>query len=462
MGSEFREKGIDIQLGPVAGPLGRAPEGGRNWEGFSPDPVLTGIGMAETIRGIQDAGVVACAKHFILNEQEHFRQVGEALGYGYNITETLSSNVDDVTMHELYLWPFADAVRAGVGSVMCSYQQINNSLGCQNSYTLNYLLKHELDFQGFVLSDWQAQHSGVGSALAGLDMSMPGDVTFGTGTSYWGGNLTLAVLNGSVPEWRVDDMAIRIMAAWYKVGRDRTARPINFDSWTLDTFGNRHWLVGQGYELINEHVDVRDEHSLLIRNIAARATVLLKNSNNTLPLKKPRFIGVFGQGAAEIPYGENGCPDRGCDNGTLAQGWGSGTSNYPYLVTPLTAIQNQAVADGSVINAVTDNYAYSQIDFVARQASVCIVVVTADSGEGYISVDQNEGDRNNLTLWHDGETLIRNVTTSCNNTVVVIHSVGPVLVESFADNPNVTAIVWAGLPGQEAGNTLVSHPERWI
>ncbi|KAI9780207.1 MAG: hypothetical protein M1816_003155 [Peltula sp. TS41687] len=454
MGSEFRDKGIDVQLGPVAGPLGRSPEAGRNWEGFSPDPVLTGIGMAETIRGIQEAGVVACAKHFILNEQEHFRQFGEATGYGYNITEALSSNVDDVTMHELYLWPFADAVRAGVGSVMCSYQQINNSYGCQNSYTLNHLLKNELGFQGFVMSDWQAQHSGVSSALAGLDMSMPGDVTFGTGTSFWGGNLTIAVINGSVPEWRIDDMATRIVAAWYKVGRDRTTRPINFSSWTLATFGYEHWLVSEGYGLLNEHVDVRDEHNLLIRNIAARGTVLLKNNNNTLPLKKPRFIGVFGQDAAEIPYGENGCPDRGCDNGTLAQGWGSGTSNYPYLVTPMTALQNQALADGSIIQFVTNNYAYPQIEAVARQASICIAMVTADSGEGYISVDQNEGDRNNLTLWHDGERLIRNVTASCNNTVVVIHSVGPVLVESFVNNPNVTAIVWAGLPGQESGNSL--------
>ena len=92
---------------------------------------------------------------------EHFRQVPEAIGYGYNITETLSSNIDDKTMHELYLWPFVDAVRAGVGSVMCSYQQVNNSYGCQNSKTINGLLKGELGFQGFVMSDWQAQHSGV-------------------------------------------------------------------------------------------------------------------------------------------------------------------------------------------------------------------------------------------------------------------------------------------------------------
>lgn len=104
MGAEHRGKGIDVQLGPVAGPLGRAPAGGRNWEGFSPDPVLTGILMGQTIRGIQDSGVIACAKHLIGNEQEHFRQAGEAQGYNYNISESLSSNIDDVTMHELYLW----------------------------------------------------------------------------------------------------------------------------------------------------------------------------------------------------------------------------------------------------------------------------------------------------------------------------------------------------------------------
>lgn len=339
---------------------------------------------------------------------------------------------------------------------MCSYQQINNSYGCQNSYTLNYLLKSELDFQGFVMSDWSAHHSGVGAALAGLDMSMPGDNFFGTGLSYWGPNLTSAVINGSIPEWRIDDMATRIIAAWYKVGRDRHSRPINFNSWTTDTFGYQHYLVSEGYTQVNEHVDVRDEPSLLVRDIAAKGTVLLKNEKQALPLERPRFIAVIGQDAAENPWGENGCPDRGCNNGTLAQGWGSGTSNYPYLVTPLTAIQNQALQDRSMIQAITDDYAYTQISTLARQASVALVFVTSDSGEGYISVDNNEGDRNNLTLWHDGERLIRNVSSVCNNTIVVIHSVGPVMLDDFVDNTNVTAIVWAGLPGQESGNSLVS------
>lgn len=66
MGAEMNGKGIDMQLGPVAGPLGRVPAGGRNWEGFSPDPVLTGVAIAESVRGIQDSGVIACAKHYIM------------------------------------------------------------------------------------------------------------------------------------------------------------------------------------------------------------------------------------------------------------------------------------------------------------------------------------------------------------------------------------------------------------
>lgn len=72
MGQEHKDKGVNVMLGPSAGPLGRHPEGGRNWEGFAADPWLTGIGMAETIKGIQDTGVIACAKHFIANEQGEY------------------------------------------------------------------------------------------------------------------------------------------------------------------------------------------------------------------------------------------------------------------------------------------------------------------------------------------------------------------------------------------------------
>lgn len=195
MGREFRIKGANVALGPVAGPLGRTALGGRNWEGFAADPYLSGALNAETIKGIQDAGVIANLKHLIANEQETWRRP-------YNDTEAASSNMDDKTMHELYLWPFMDGVRAGAASVMCSYNRVNNSYGCQNSKLMNGLLKTELEFQGFVVSDWNARTGGIAGPLAGLDMIMP------NGTS-WAANLTESVKNGSVTEARIDDMAHR-------------------------------------------------------------------------------------------------------------------------------------------------------------------------------------------------------------------------------------------------------------
>ncbi|ROW12591.1 hypothetical protein VMCG_00331 [Cytospora schulzeri] len=455
LGQENKDKGVTATLGPVAGPLGRAPAGGRNWEGFAPDPVLTGIGMAETIKGIQDAGVIATAKHFIANEQEHFRQAPEAKGYHFNITESVSSNVDDRTLHELYLWPFADAIRAGVGAVMCSYNLVNNSYSCQNSKLMNGILKGELGFQGMVMSDWSAQHTGVAGAVAGLDMAMPGDTAFNTGLSFWGANLTLAVLNGTMPLYRLDDMAMRIMAAYFKVGLTLDEPEPNFSSWSKDTYGYVHASVSKGYQQINWHVDVRGENANVIRQVAAKGTVLLKNTGS-LPLNKPKFLAVVGEDAGPNQYGPNGCANRGCDNGTLAMGWGSGTADFPYIVTPDTALQNQALADGSRYESILDNYATSQIKSLVTQAyATAIVFVNADSGEGFINVDGNEGDRKNLTLWNNGDNLIKNVSSWNNNTIVVIHSVGPTLVTDWYDHPNITAIVWAGLPGQESGNSLV-------
>jgi Glycosyl hydrolase family 3 C-terminal domain/Fibronectin type III-like domain len=320
---------------------------------------------------------------------------------------------------------------------------------------LNNLLKNELGFQGFVMSDWQAQHTGAASAVAGLDMTMPGDTLFNSGESFWGTNLTLAVLNGTVPEWRIDDMALRIMAAYFKVGLTLHEPPINFDSWTLDTYGPLHYAAGENIQQINFHVDVQGDHGTLIREIGSRATVLLKNINNTLPLSRPKFVAVVGEDAGPNLDGPNGCTDRGCDNGTLGMAWGSGSANFPYLVTPDSALQEQALADGTRYESILDNYAYSQIsDLVSQADATAIVFVNANSGEGFVNVDGNEGDRKNLTLWQGGDELIQRVSALCNNTIVVIHSVGPVIVTEWYDSPNITAILWAGVPGQESGNSI--------
>ena len=135
-------------------------------------------------------------------------------------------------------------------------------------------------------------------------------------------------------------------------------------------------------------------------------------------------------------------------------GWGSGTADFPYLITPLEAIKYEVVSKGGVLQSVTNNWATSQIATVAKQATTSIVFVNAQSGEGYITFDGNMGDRNNMSIWDNGEVLVQNVSAYSNNTIVVIHSVGPVEIGSFYENPNVTAILWAGLPGQESGNAI--------
>lgn len=130
-------------------------------------------------------------------------------------------------MHEVYLWPFANAVKSGVSSVMCSYQRINGSYACQNSKTLNGLLKDELGFQGYVMSDWGGTRSGVAAIQAGLDMDMPGSISFTdfSGASYFGGNLTAAVNNGSISIDRLDDMVRRVMTPYFRLGQNQPSFP---------------------------------------------------------------------------------------------------------------------------------------------------------------------------------------------------------------------------------------------
>ena len=291
LGQEAKALGVHVQLGPVAGPLGKIPYGGRNWEGFSVDPYLSGIATATTVEGMQAGGVQACVKHFIGNEQETNRG-------------TINSVIDSRTLHELYLWPFADAVKANVSAVMCSYNQFGGSYSCESNTLLTQLLKTELDFQGYVISDWgTAQRTTAGSANAGMDMSMPGD-DYGNGSPFlWGTNLQNAISSGSVPQSRLDDMCKRILAAWYFVGQDSGYPTVS---------GWSSWNGGGGGP------NVQSTHSTVARAIARDGIVLLKNTNNALPLRKPASLAIIGQDSIANPSGPNACTDRGCDTGTLA------------------------------------------------------------------------------------------------------------------------------------------------
>ncbi|KAJ4476762.1 beta-glucosidase [Lentinula aciculospora] len=428
MGQEFYGKGVNVALGPMMN-LMRAPAAGRNWEGFGGDPFLSGEGAYETIMGIQSTGVQATAKHYINNEQEHSRT-------------TSSSEVDDRTEHELYAIPFLRSVQANVASVMCSYNQINGSFACENDKTLNGILKGEFAFPGYVMSDWGATHSTAPAVNAGLDMTMPGDMgALGAGGNWFGQNLVDAVNSGSVSEARVTDLATRVLAAWYLVGQDSNYPTVNFDAWNLNA-------------PVNTHVNVQADHKDLILEIDRASTILLKNAADVLPLNKPSTLAVIGNGAFNSSKGPNGYSDRSGDDGVLAMGWGSGTDSFPYLIAPIDTITSRASTEGTVVSSSSSDTDLNAATAAATKKDVALVFITADSGEGYLTVEGNEGDRNNLSAWHSGDALVSQVASVNRNTIVVVNSVGPIIMESWIDNENVTAVVWSGLPGQEAGNGI--------
>ncbi|ESK82144.1 glycoside hydrolase family 3 protein [Moniliophthora roreri MCA 2997] len=434
MGEEHRGKGVHVALGPGMN-LFRVPQGGRNWEGFGADPFLTGEAAYETILGMQQTGVQACAKHIIFNEQEHKRTMS-------------SSNVDDRTTHEVYAHPFLRSVQAGVASLMCSYNLINGTYACENDRILNDILKREYAFQGYVMSDWRATMSTI-SAITGLDMTMPGGITLESGTgSYFGGNLTAYVQNGTIPEARVDDMATRIVAAWYLLSQDSDDYPpVNFDSY--DPFNLE----------TNEHIDVQNDHADLVRRIGAASTILLKNTDGALPLAgKERSVFLAGSDAGPAKIGPNRYANHhGLADGPLAVGWGSGTANFTYLISPYDAILPRARKHRTSLSWTFDDYDLATAGNMAYDRDVALVFIAADSGETTPTLADREcvSDHSmNLTAWHGGEDLILAVAAQNNNTIVVVNSVGPLIVESWIDHPNVTAVLWAGLQGNEAGNAI--------
>ncbi|CZR58345.1 probable beta-glucosidase-related glycosidases [Phialocephala subalpina] len=422
LGEEYYGKGVNVALGPVGGPLGRLARAGRNWEGPGPDPYITGVQMEEVVKGMQDAGVIACSKHFLFNEQE-YRRLPNELG------ESISSNVDDLTLHELYAWPFMNALRAGTGAVMCSYQRANNSYACQNSKLLNGILKTEFGFEGFVVSDWQAQQSGVSTANAGLDIVMPDG-------GFWGKNLSEAVTNGSVSIDRLNDMVTRTMASFYYLNQ------------------NDSYPSAQIYSPTVQHpiLDVRGDHDKVIREIGAAGHVLVKNVNKTLPLKAPRFVSIFGYdaevkavpwtnplrygGGYEVNFGWN------TFNGTLIVGGGSGSNSPPYVISPFKAIQDRVIADRGILRWDF----FSENPVPEANSEVCLVFINAYASESF--------DR--LTLSDEfSDNLVLDVAGQCANTVVVLHSAGARVVDAWIEHENVTAVIFGGLPGQESGHALV-------
>ncbi|HTS98659.1 MAG TPA: glycoside hydrolase family 3 C-terminal domain-containing protein [Streptosporangiaceae bacterium] len=199
LGAEARAKGVDVLLAPTIN-LMRTPLGGRGFECFSEDPVLTArLGVA-FVRGVQSAGVAATVKHFVGNDSETQRW-------------TYDARISERVLRELYLAPFEACVReAGVALVMAAYNKVNGIPMTEHARLLRDVLKDEWGFDGLVTSDWHAARSTAATAVAALDLAMPGP------DGPWGGQLARAVAEGAVTSDVLDDKVIRLLRLASRVG----------------------------------------------------------------------------------------------------------------------------------------------------------------------------------------------------------------------------------------------------
>ena len=199
LGAEARGKGVDVLLAPTIN-LMRTPLGGRGFECFAEDPVLIAVLAVAFVRGVQGAGVAATAKHFVGNDSET-----ERWNYDARIAERV--------LRELYLVPFEACVReAGVALVMAAYNKVNGIPMTEHARLLRDVLKDEWGFDGVVTSDWHAARSTAATALAALDLAMPGP------DGPWGGQLAAAVADGAVTADVLDDKVIRLLRLAGRVG----------------------------------------------------------------------------------------------------------------------------------------------------------------------------------------------------------------------------------------------------
>jgi beta-glucosidase len=288
-GRDTRSQGRNLMEAPNVN-IARVPLNGRTFEAFGEDPFLAGRIATGNIRGIQGQGVIADVKHYAANNQEIDRN-------------TINELIDDRTLHEIYLPAFQAAVQDGrSGSVMCAKNLVNGVHACESRPLLTDILKGSFGYDGFVISDFNSCHSTLACVQNGLDIELPS-------ATFYGDALKAAVQSGQVSEATVDEHVHRILTVMFRFGlfeRTPTTSPID--------------AQGEG---------------AIARRIAERATVLLKNSGNVLPLdaRRVQSLALIGPGSGTAVTGGAGSPDVA----------------PLYTVSPLDAIRKR-VGPGVTVN----------------------------------------------------------------------------------------------------------------
>lgn len=385
---------VDMILGPGAN-IKRTPLCGRNFEYFSEDPILSGEMAGSYIKGVEDYGVGTSLKHFAANNQEKNRQ-------------TISVEVDERTLREIYLKSFEIAVKKGnPSSVMCSYNKINSVWAAENKFILDEVLKKEWNYDGFVVSDWGAVQDISRSVHAGLDLQMARNEDIVA-------QLKDGVEKGKVTIEEIDEAVKRVLNFVLKENK----KEIDYN---------------------------RDEQHKLAQEIASEGIVLLKNDNDVLPLtsKKYKKIAVVGEFATS----------------PLVTGQGSAeVLNLPeYTDSPLEELK-KALPECEL--TYIETYKKSELpknmlwpfmyeEFIPSLKNFDVVVLFAGSME---SEDTEKFDRNTINLNPNYQLFIDALIEENKKAVVVLQSGSALALGEW--NNGVDGIVQMYLGGEGSGKAV--------
>ncbi|MGF9647294.1 glycoside hydrolase family 3 C-terminal domain-containing protein [Pseudarthrobacter oxydans] len=386
---EARALGVDVLLGPGVN-IKRSPLGGRNFEYYSEDPLLSGVLASAYVNALQEQGVGASLKHFAANDQETERMV-------------ISSDVDERTLREIHLSAFERVVtEAKPATVMCSYNKINGVHASENKWLLTDVLRTEWGYTGAVISDWGAVRTRPAAAAAGLDLAMPGPGEYATQS------LIEAVKSGAVEEATIDAAVGRVLGLTAFTGTD----PATAD--------------------LGAHHD-------LARELAAECAVLLKNKDKVLPLKPQSSLLVVGEFAQTPRYQGGGSSHVNATQVDIplqqleGRAGANGTTVHYCPGFSLEPADEDSLREAAVA--------------AARATDIAIIFA------GNPEEEESEGfDRRRLELPPAQVQLIKAVAAAAPRTVVVLANGGVVSLEEWHDD--VDAILEGFLLGQGGGKAI--------
>jgi beta-glucosidase len=400
VGAEARAKGFSVLLGGTAN-LIRDPRGGRNFEYFSEDPLLTGMMAGSAIGGVQSRHLISTMKHFALNAQETDRVV-------------LDARINPADARESDLLAFEIAMEKGrPGSVMCAYNQVNEAYSCENPWLLDHILKGDWRYPGFVMSDWGAVHSTVRSAMAGLDQESGDQLDT---ENFFETPLARALGDGAVPQMRLDDMVRRILTSIFASGLyDDPPTPASIDAAPSDRTA---------------------------LEVAREGVVLLKN-DKILPLPaNVARLAVIGAHA---------------DKGVLS---GGGSSQ----VVPrggVAAVEPSKTVDGALIfdpssplESIRRQFPRAQVEYDDGSDPERAAKIAARADVAIVFADQwmtETADAPDLSLPDGQDGLIEGIAKVNPRLVVVLETGGPVLMPWLDKTP---AVLEAWYPGQKGGDAI--------